>query len=418
MDENPQVDHRALSQVIAFLLGLSSLSLFAWGMARPVAPYFDETHYVPAARALIAHSGPVNIEHPLLAKTMIAAGVLIFGDNGLGWRISSVLFGAIAVVSMFWIALMMFRNIRVAALAALLLTFNQTLFVQARIAMLDMPMTALIMLGGGCLLKARQNPLFRQRWEVSGAVLLGLAIGCKWLAAPYAVLFLGATGWAKSLDCRHDLGEIIDEVIPASFKLGVIAALSYLVTFWPAFFYTHTPMTLGHLIPFQFEMLEVQSAPMSSHPYQSNWWQWPLMLRPIWYLFTKTGSSYEAILLIGNPVIYWGGIALLLAAIARGLTKPSIALNWAIAIYLFSLMIWIFIPKQIGFFYYYNLSAIALVLVITAFFASFGQRGMRVLGWFTTLAGLTFIYFYPIISALPLPADDTWTNWVWMKTWY
>jgi len=43
---------------------------------------------------------------------------------------------------------------------------------------------------------------------------------------------------------------------------------------------------------------------------------------------------------------------------------------------------------------------------------------VRVLTWFTALSGVMFIYFYPIISAQSLPADDTWTNWVWMKSWY
>ena len=32
---------------------------------------FDETHYVPAARALFAGQAYTNIEHPLLAKWLI-----------------------------------------------------------------------------------------------------------------------------------------------------------------------------------------------------------------------------------------------------------------------------------------------------------------------------------------------------------
>ena len=402
----------------ALLVSAASFILFIWGITRPTALYFDETHYVPAARALIARSGPVNIEHPLFAKTLIAAGILVFGDNGLGWRISSAAFGAIAVGSMFWIALMMFRNTKAAVFSALLLAFNQTLFIQSRIAMLETPMTAFLLLGGGCLLKARKNLYTALRWELGGALFLGLAMGCKWLAAPYAVLFLGAAGWAKSRDCRHDIGTIIDEIIPKVFMLGAVVALIYLATFWPAFFYTRDAMTLGHLFPFQSEMLQTQSASMASHPYQSSWWQWPLMIRPIWYLFSKTEDNYQAILLVGNPVIYWGGLLILLISISERLKNRSTEYRFTALIYFFSVLICILIPKKIGFFYYYNLSAVALVLMITAFFTSFDQRGVRALGWYTALSGLMFAYFYPIISALSLPADDTWTQWVWMKSWY
>src|SRR5262245_28407484 len=191
--------------LIGLLLALGSFALFARNISSAAKPYFDETHYVPAARALIEGSGPVNIEHPLFAKTMIAAGMLLFGDNSLGWRLPSAFFAAIAVAVFFWIALLLLRDRLLASLAALLLVFNQTHFVQARIATIDMPMTALILLGAACLLQARESANGAWRWKYAGAVALGLAIGAKWLAIPYAALFLGATAWADSRSRGHNL---------------------------------------------------------------------------------------------------------------------------------------------------------------------------------------------------------------------
>src|SRR5258705_11647362 len=75
-----------VSWLVAVLLALGSFVLFAWNIARPAEPYFDETHYLQAARALLEGSGPVNIEHPLFAKTMIPAGMLLFGFKRLDWR--------------------------------------------------------------------------------------------------------------------------------------------------------------------------------------------------------------------------------------------------------------------------------------------------------------------------------------------
>jgi len=41
---------------------------------------FDEQHYVPDARSILAGNGTQRLEHPPLAKLFIAAGIAIFGD--------------------------------------------------------------------------------------------------------------------------------------------------------------------------------------------------------------------------------------------------------------------------------------------------------------------------------------------------
>ena len=109
--------------LVALALGVGSFTLFAYRIGNPTLVYFDETHYVPAARALIARSGPVNIEHPIFAKMMIAAGIELFGDNSIGWRLPSAFFASVSVVALFWIARMMFGADRPAIFAALLAVF-------------------------------------------------------------------------------------------------------------------------------------------------------------------------------------------------------------------------------------------------------------------------------------------------------
>ena len=399
----------------AVLLGLGSLTLFVWHIDRPPTIYFDEVHYVPAARALLAGTGPTNIEHPLFAKTLIAGGIASFGDNALGWRLPGALCGAIAVVAMFWVGLLVFGSLREAICAALLLAVNQTHFIQARIAMLEMPMTACLLLGAACLLQARRGG---RGWAYGGAVALGLAVGSKWLAIPYAALFIGAAGWDAWRKSLGGEAVLIDRVLPDVLKLAGVAVLTYFVTFWPAFFYAHDAMTLRHLIGFQFEMLASQRAHLPSHPYQSDWWQWPLMLRPIWYLFAKSGSAYQAVLLVGNPVIYWGGALMAAISLSGWLKRRDTTLLVLTGVYIFSLAIWIVIPKSIGFFYYYNLSAVDLCLLSVAFLRLLDPVRGRWLIWFTGASLLAFVYFYPIIAAQPLPTDNTWTDWVWMKSWY
>src|SRR5688572_31116093 len=74
---------------------LAFLGLALWRLTIPSKPFFDEVHYLPAARAILALSHPANPEHPPLGKEIIALGIALFGDRPLGWRIFSALFGAL-----------------------------------------------------------------------------------------------------------------------------------------------------------------------------------------------------------------------------------------------------------------------------------------------------------------------------------
>lgn len=326
--------------------------------------------------------------------------------------------GAAGIAALYAIALNLLRDRTAAACAALLVVFNQTYFIQARIAMLEMPMMACLLIGAACLLNGKGQSRSALVWRYAGALFLGLAVASKWLAIPYFLAFIGLAGWRQWSELGKGRQNLIERILPDTARLAAIGLATYLATFWPAFFYDHEPLTLRTLVGFQFEMLDRQRAPMAAHPYQSDWWQWPVMLRPIWYLFEKTDSSYRAVLLIGNPVVYWGGLLLVVAALSGWFKSRTPAIRLLLGCYLLSVAIWIVIPKPIGFFYYYNLSAVALCLLMAAILSAGGKGGHSLLKWTTAASCAMFAYFYPVISAQPLPADDTWTNWVWMQSWF
>jgi len=81
--------HLAIAAIFAVLCAIR--------LAMPSALFFDEVHYLPAVRTLIDLSVAQNMEHPPLGKQLIAAGVLVFGDNAIGWRVPSMVFGILAV---------------------------------------------------------------------------------------------------------------------------------------------------------------------------------------------------------------------------------------------------------------------------------------------------------------------------------
>lgn len=103
----------------------------------PPEPLFDEIHYVPDARSIIAGNGTLRPEHPPLAKLFIVSGMRLFGDNPLGWRFFSVIFGTISLILFYFICRRLAMSPRASLLATFLLALDDMTFVQASVAMLD-----------------------------------------------------------------------------------------------------------------------------------------------------------------------------------------------------------------------------------------------------------------------------------------
>ncbi|MBV8473475.1 MAG: phospholipid carrier-dependent glycosyltransferase, partial [Hyphomicrobiales bacterium] len=82
----------------SLLVFAASLGLFLWGLAAARDIYFDETWYVATARTLIKTGEMLHQEHPPLGKLLIACSIWLFGDDPLGWRAMSALFGALTLV--------------------------------------------------------------------------------------------------------------------------------------------------------------------------------------------------------------------------------------------------------------------------------------------------------------------------------
>jgi len=120
----------------------------------------------------------LNPMHPPLAKEFMAPSIRTFGDAPLGWRYPSVVFGSLAIVAMYLCGLALFAAQGPALATALLTLLNQMVFVQSRIAMLDVYALAFGLLG----IAAFIHGFGKQKPEIAFALAglaFGLARACK-----------------------------------------------------------------------------------------------------------------------------------------------------------------------------------------------------------------------------------------------
>lgn len=385
----------------AAALTLGAWVLFLLNLTRPDRAYFDEIHYTAAARRLAAWHSLANPEHPPLAKAIMAIGIRLFGDAPLGWRFFSTVAGALCVWALFAIARRVLGAARPAAVATGFAIVNFLLFIQSRIAMLDIYMAAFLLAGAALLMAGWA----RRDWgRIAGAgLLMGAAAACKWGAVPFVAIA------CLALLLRPP------RRLSAPLLLGAASLIAYFAAFIPALFVRHEPLPPSALLTRQWEMYRAQTQSYPPHPYQSAAWGWPLDLRPIWYLYEPVEGVWRSVFLVGNPIVFWAGLAAVAGCLVLGLRRRAPALLAPAGLWLASYGVLLLIPKKIGFLYYYLLPSLFLGLAIVALAQALRRRWVA--EGLLALAALLFVYYYPALSAAPLEGGEAFKRYALLPGW-
>lgn len=431
---------------IAIGLYLFSQTLFLIGIQFPTKVDFDEFHYVPAAKALYQFDKIPNREHPPLAKYLIGIGIETLGDNPPGWRVMSTVFGSITLVGMFFWGLALFRDEKLALWIALLTLVNQLLYVQARIAMLDTFMFAFMVWAFAAFTDTWRDDISEARVRkrlLAAGVLFGLSAACKWYGLMGLLTCVGMIalvyvfrGWGVVFQSKAPAPSVplksTDWYSPKlwggiTFQdwlmyLGLIPALVYFATFLPYAFF-HEGVPIWKFISFQADMYGDQLRVVGTHPYMSQWKDWPLMSRPIWYAFDQDGAGiHRCVLLLGNPLIMWGGL-LALVACAYGVVRDRSREGFLVLFFYLGLFAsWMIIPRKVSFYYYYYPAGMVLSMSMAYLFFCWDRRkkaagGKPIARWVVLgLAAALFIYFFPILSGMKVQGDD-FRQYMWSNRW-
>ena len=403
------------------------LALAWWRLGIPSKIYFDELHYVNAARKMILGER-FNPEHPMLGKQIIAWSMQLLGDKPLYWRLPSAFagaFGLFAFARLVWFA----SGRRLATIAATLLVATDfAWFIQSRIAMLDMFMACLIMVALWQVAAAIRRPE-QGRWRLALAgVAMGLSLGAKWSVAPLLIvpglLFLALkirdTG-ARFLTASQGGAVPGITLVEAAFWLGSVPLAVYWLSFWPAFHWQPNPVNPWDPLGWHQYMLQLQDSVRKLHLYRSVWYEWVFNIRAIWYLYEPIDGAQRGIVLIGNPFSMLAGLPALGWALWAGWRRGRYdALAFA-GLYAVSLGFWIVSSKPIQFYYHYLLPGTFLMACLALALDDLWRRTDR-WRWLgpaaMVLSAAMFMHFYPIISGAKLCCGrPSFEYWMWLNTW-
>jgi len=393
--------------VTALLLCLMSFAFFLRDIGNPPEFLLDECQYVGSSIALLAHAPNPNPEAPPLGKLIIAGGIKYFGNNPLGWRIMSVVFGALTITGFFlWVKLLV-GDYGIALTAAILALLDNFMFVLARAALMDIFLVGFMILGLLAFTAAVKldniSVAARRAVFLLSGVLFGFSCACKWNGVDTLAVVIATTIallWASNRFHNPELAPYAERLrqtgIPwVAFSLLVVPPLAYSITFLPLVHSLDRPFNLHELVSMNVFIWKFHRAIVGNIFLVTRWYTWPLHVDPLRSL------SY----LVGNWYIMWAGLVALLFCVRRfGRSLPETLI---VVLYATSFLQWAITPQSCQFYYYYFPSAIFLGVAFVLALRQLPEHvfGVRVATLSVLPAVFVFAYCYPRMAHLPQPFD-------------
>ena len=412
--------------------------------------YFDEIYYTRTVYEMLNGLPTYENTHPPLGKVFMTIGAAIFGLTPFGFRIAGTLFG----IAMLPFLYLLSRNItgsrKIGAFCAFLFAYDFMHFTQTRLTTIDVFVTFFIIGMYYYMDKYRRLSFYdtplKEMFIPLGmcGIFFGLGIASKWTGAYAGVglaiiffyqLFKRYGEYRYALSSPKDQTEgISHQLIISSFREKTIKTIGFCLVFFVAIPFV---IYLLSYIPFvdashpglfermyhnQINMFNYHAHLDATHPYSSMWYEWPTMVRPIFYYSNVLdGTLRQGISAFGNPIIWWGGFICFAVTLFYAFKKRSAVAGFISIGYLAQFLPWTLVSRC-TFIYHYFPSVPFLILAIGFIFSLLrGKVNERIFTFLLVsvalLAFALFLLFYPVISGSVVSADYVANYLRWMDGW-
>ncbi len=352
--------------------------------------------------------------HPPVAKEFMVVAIRIFGDNSFAWRFFSAFFGFLVIVLIYLLAYKLFKNRVVAILASFIAALDGLLLTMSRIAMNDIYLLFFILLA---------FLLFLHKRYFLMSIALGLSVASKWTG-------FFAIGLVAVIYLLQDLGiyrKNLKKIPIKSFRLViyfvVIPALIYLSTYAPFFGGKHyapalEKSTLVTFVNLQQQMYWYHTNLKAHHTYESKPVQWLFDLRPVWFYVDYKDKTIANIYNLGNPIVMWVGFSSIVFLLLETFKKRKFESIFLLSAYFIFFIPWLFSPRIM--FYYHYLPSMPFLSISLAYLLNQiierNKNGVVFVGVLLGVAGLIFLYFFPLWTAIQIP-KELYDTYFWFKSW-
>lgn len=410
--------------------------------------YFDEIYHARTAYEYIKGRYSYENTHPPLGKAIMSIGMLIFGVCPFGWRIMGVLFGIAMLPFIYLFARRFFKEIWIAGIVTTLFAFDFMHFTQTRIATIDVFVTFFIIAMYYFMYRYVTMSFYDQKlWKtwiplgLSG-ICMGLGAASKWTGI-YAGAGLGVIffmnlyrrfreyQWAKDNIKGSTQGiehkDVVDKFPKYTLKTIVFCVVFFIVIPVIIYVLSYLPFSDGtgtgliaQVLRNQKTMFSYHSNLVSTHPYSSTWYQWPVIYRPIYY-YQRTISTTvsEAISAFGNPLVWWAGIPAFIYMLYLVVKKKDNKALFLVIAYLAQYLPWVAVTRTTYIYHYFtSIPFVTMMIGYSMFKLAEQKKGWKYAAVVYTAAAVgLFAAFYPVLSGHPIEKQFVYDWLKWFDSW-
>jgi dolichyl-phosphate-mannose--protein O-mannosyl transferase len=429
--------------------------------------------------------GDPSIVHPPLGKWMIATGIRVLGvEDPAGWRLAAAVAGTLSVVVLVLVARRLFASTLLGGTAGLLLAVDGHHVALSRIGLLDVLLSFLALVGVAFVLADRDATRARlarrlatgppgsgaaaglgpwllwRPWLVAAGMALGAATAVKWsglwfLAALGLLVVAWDVGARRVAGVRRWFAGGVLKDGPVAFLLLVPTAAATYVASWAGWFASdlgherfwardNPDSALARWLPdpvasfahWHARVYEFHSGLDAEHIYSAGPWSWIVQGRPTLFFHEPVASGAlgctaaeckRDILALGNPVLWWAGVAAIVVVLAAWLLRR----DWRAGALLVPLaagwLPWLAFPERQHVFTFYAVAFVPYVVLAVTYCLGLllGPPGAppRRRAWGAALAG-TYVAAVLAVSAWFWPmwvgdvmSVERWETMMWWPSW-
>jgi dolichyl-phosphate-mannose-protein mannosyltransferase len=454
--------------LILFVLFLAVITrLIFFGLPNEIV--FDEVYFPKFASQYFEGEYYFDI-HPPLAKLILAGSTKIFGYSPpsdfdfskIGnqypqtnyfkfLRFVIYFFGILLPLSIYFLTKQLFNNKWVAFFSGILAVFSNSLLVQSRFILTDIPLLVFGILGIAFFLKSEKKKYFSFEyffWIILSSIFLSACFSVKWTG----LVFVGIVGIF-----------LIRNIFKRKFFERTFIPLTILsfvfLLFYSSVFFIHFQLlpksgTGDKYMSSKFQssligenydkenasnifekIIELNAVMFSAsynlkenHPYGSKWYTWSILKRPIYYWY-KQGENYSnRIYFQANPLIWWfSSLSMLYWFIwLLGEIKRKIFNKEKLNQYFFSIFILIsgylgnllpyILINRVSFLYHYLPSLIFSIIGLSFLIYWYIKKYPQLIFLIFTIIFISFLFFSPLSYGLPL-SNESYNMRIWFESW-
>ncbi|WP_328807865.1 dolichyl-phosphate-mannose--protein mannosyltransferase [Nonomuraea antri] len=419
------------------------------------------------------------VAHPPLGKWMIGAGEAIFGMTPFGWRFAAAVVGTLSILILARVARRMTRSTLLGCLAGLLLALDGLHLVLSRTALLDVFLMFWVLAGFACLVADRDHARSRlaaryvsapvlpmgprlgpRPWRIAAGVCLGAACAVKWSGLPFLVAFAVLSvawdlGARRAAGLREPRRGALAHDLPGAFgALALVPAATFMAT-WAGWFASAggwgrnweraTSSGPGYFVfdslrswvSYQFEVFRFHAGLHEYHPYMSEPWEWPLLLRPVSFHYPPNlpasacgaDKCSQAVLGVGTPALWYGAVLALLGLIAWYVARRDWRAGAVLLTCAAGWLPWFYYAltqnRTMYLFYMIPLVPFLVLAVVLMAGLALGRQdappvrraaGAATVGAFALVVLINFGWLYPVLTAETLTQQQWWARML-MSSW-